>query len=146
MSLKVFWQPAGIDLDQLGTSRPVEDETGNPEISDGDTPKIETSIRMLSMDTPEKSVTARGLSKAKILSLAPQLANWFESGDSPVPSPLAAFLKPLLAKPDAIEAHWSEGAAATDALKANMAARLAKPTGGRRRLFLRAADERFDRY
>lgn len=146
MTLSVFWQPSGINLDQLGTARPTRDNEGNPKVSDGDTPKIEVSIRMLSMDTPEKSVTARGLSKAEMLSLTPQLLDWFESGRSPVPRPLAEHLEPLLDYQNPVEKHWEQGAQATLALKQIMEDRLAKPSGGERPFFLRAADERFDRY
>ncbi len=146
MALSVFWQPAGINLDQLGTSQPSRDEDGNAKISDGDTPKVEVSIRMLSMDTPEKSVTARGLSKEEMLTFTPRLPNWFDSGLSPVPAPLAEHLRPLLERSTPIENHWEQGAQATEVLRKAMSERLTKPGGGERALFLRAADERFDRY
>ena len=146
MALSVFWQPAGINLDQLGTTQPSRDQHGNAKISDGDTPKIEVSVRMLSMDTPEKSVTARGLSKDEMLEFTPRLPDWFDSGLSPVPAPLAEHLKPRVERDTAIETHWDQGDRATEVLRDIMSERLTRPNGGERSLFVRAADERFDRY
>ncbi|MEM1235437.1 MAG: thermonuclease family protein [Pseudomonadota bacterium] len=139
MALHIFWQPTGVNLDQLGQSKHIEN-------SDGDTPKIEMPIRMLSMDTPEKKNVTSGLSKAEIEQFWPQLPGWFDSGDSPVPGPLADYLKPRVARATAWQTHWDQGAESTDALNSFMDQRLTRPTGTRRRLFLRAADERFDRY
>jgi endonuclease YncB( thermonuclease family) len=139
MALRIFWTPNGVNLDQLG-------EKKLREIVDGDTPKIDISIRMLSIDTPEKSVTARGLSKDEIRTLTEPTRNWIASGASPVPSGLAAHLLPRLDRPDVAEAHWKQGAQATDFHKQITDERLAKPGGGTRRMFLRAADERFDQY
>lgn len=139
MSLRIFWQPDGINLDQLGDKRLTD-------ISDGDTPKIEMSIRMLSIDTPETGPVARGMSKAEALELAAPTADWIESGRSPVTEALAEHLLPRLRRDRMAQVHWDQGAEAKAHFKAITAARLARPSGRARPLFLRAADERFDGY
>ncbi len=139
MALKVFWNPAGFDLDQIGDKQFAS-------VTDGDTPKIVMSIRMLSVDTPEKKVVARGLSTAEAIDLFPKVRAWVLTGDSPVGDALAAHLADKLDRPDAPQAHWAQGAAATAAHKALTDARLKRPNGTTRNLFLRVADERFDNY
>ena len=44
--VKIFWDPAGFELDTLGKNKLIR-------ITDGDTTYIFLSIRMLSIDTPE---------------------------------------------------------------------------------------------
>lgn len=139
MSLHVFWTPDGDTLDTIGGQKFVS-------VSDGDTPKIEMNIRMLSIDTPEKGPVARGLSKAEAVDLLPGLRAWIASGQSPVGPTLAAHLLPRLERDDAAAVHWSQGADATEHYRRITEARLTRPTGSRRRLFVRVADERFDRY
>ena len=139
MTLKVLWTPDGINLDQIGTKTLTD-------ISDGDTPKIDMSIRMLSIDTPEKRPTARGLSKDEMRTLTPQVKTWIESGDSPVGEVLAAHLLPLLDRTDVADAHWAQGVEATEVHEEITQTRLTRPDGTKRALFVRVADERFDRY
>jgi endonuclease YncB( thermonuclease family) len=139
MTTKVFWAPAGFNLDQIGDKR-------FDSIADGDTPKVVMSIRMLSVDTPEKKPVARGLSKAEAIDLFPRVRDWVMTGDSPVGPALAAHLADKLDRADAPQAHWAQGDAATAAHKALTETRLTRPSGTKRNLFLRVADERFDRY
>lgn len=147
MALQVFWQPDGINLDQIGDKKLADpDGTGDSGIVDGDTPKIELNIRMLSIDTPEKGTVARGLGHDELKGLLPGLRAWIASGDSPVEPVLAAHLLAKLDHADPAQAHWDQGADATAAHKDITRTRLAKPGGGQRRLFVRVADERFDRY
>ena len=44
--VKIFWDPTGTSVDTLGTDKFLR-------VTDGDTPYISMSIRMLSIDTPE---------------------------------------------------------------------------------------------
>jgi endonuclease YncB( thermonuclease family) len=45
-NVKIFWDPKGSELDALGTKKYLR-------ATDGDTPYVSMSIRMLSIDTPE---------------------------------------------------------------------------------------------
>ena len=42
----IFWDPSGFELDSLGAKKYLR-------ATDGDTPYVSVSIRMLSIDTPE---------------------------------------------------------------------------------------------
>ena len=42
--VKIFWDPRGFELDELGTKKYLD-------ATDGDTPYVSISIRMLSIDT-----------------------------------------------------------------------------------------------
>lgn len=45
--VKIFWDPKGFELDYLGKKECLTPPT------DGDTPYVSMTIRMLSIDTPE---------------------------------------------------------------------------------------------
>ena len=45
--VQIFWDPNGIELEQLGKKT----KSGDP--ADGDTPYVRMPIRMLGIDTPE---------------------------------------------------------------------------------------------
>jgi len=45
-NVKIFWDPSGFQLDALGRTTYLRS-------TDGDTPYVTSSIRMLSIDTPE---------------------------------------------------------------------------------------------
>jgi endonuclease YncB( thermonuclease family) len=125
--VQIFWDPAGLELDSLGTNRLLR-------ITDGDTPFVSVSIRMLSIDTPEvhypgNSNPTRHDDKLK------ELADWMQQGRAPVSAGLAAHLQPRLVT----------GTAGT-LQKQLLDQKLTKPSGSKRPLFLRAADERFDQY
>ncbi len=51
MGLQIFWDPSGFELDRLGRKRLTR-------ITDGDTPFIELSIRMLSIDPRKSTILA----------------------------------------------------------------------------------------
>ena len=141
MTLFIFWTPDGITLDSIREKKFVD-------ISDGDSIKIEMPVRMLSVDTPEKSVTKtrQGLSKRDMHTLMDPLADWIESGQSPVQNVLAQHLVPRIRRPDMAEIHWAQGESASDAHKDIVDERLTKPNGKSRSIFVRVADERFDRH
>ena len=138
MALKIFWKPSGFELDSIGTKRLVD-------ISDGDTPNIRMNVRMLSIDTPETKPV--GISRRDLEALLPGVADWIRSGRSPVSNEkLRDHLVARIEKPDVVELHLSQGRKATEAYAALKAERLARPGGSQRSLFVRVADERFDRY
>jgi endonuclease YncB( thermonuclease family) len=139
MALKTFWTPNGITLDTIRQKRLVD-------ISDGDTPNIRMSVRMLSIDTPEKKPTGRIRNKDELQDMFGEVADWMETGDSPVNQPLATHLLPRLRRPDSVAAHLEQGAEATLAHEGLIDTRLRRATGSVRPLFVRVADQRFDSY
>jgi endonuclease YncB( thermonuclease family) len=141
MPTAIFWKPDGLTLDSIRTKRFLDS-------TDGDSVDIRMPIRMLSIDAPEKGVTKTrdGLSGDDMRTLMDPLADWLESGGSPVDPRLVAHLLPRLRRPDMAEIHWQQGRDAGDAHRAIIDTRLARPGGGTRDLFVRVADERFERY
>ncbi len=140
MSVKVFWQPHSFSLDQIGQKRLVD-------ISDGDTPNIRMNVRMLSIDTPETSTMQ--LKRAEMAGHFVALADWIESGSSPVQEPLRSHLLPRLRRADAqdpFEVHMAQGKQATQAFEALTTARLKRASGTYRPMFVRIADQPFDSY
>lgn len=129
----IFWTPAGITLDQLGSRQLVD-------VTDGDTPNVRMAIRMLSIDTPETSFDGPRLDAA-FAGLVP----WIESGTAPIDPVLAAALLPKLRAPEPASRHKAMGERAKEAFRRLLDERLTRPDGSRRGLFLRAADERFDK-
>ncbi len=136
--VKIFWDPNGFELDSLGANAYLR-------ATDGDTPYVSVSIRMLSIDTPE--VHYPGNSKPSRLdeSLA-QLAEWIQAGQAPIQDDLAAHFQPRLATGKAGTLQEEQGNLATDAFHALLEEYLTRPSGRKRRVFLRAADEHFDAY
>lgn len=139
MSLKVYWQPDGINLDQIGRKRLVD-------ISDGDTPNIRMNVRMLSIDTPEKAATGKIRKLEELDDEFAQLAVWLQSGNAPIGDDLAAVYLPKLQRPNAASAHVAQGKKATEQMELLRAERLRRPSGSIRNLFVRIADQPFDRY
>lgn len=135
--ISILWQPAGFNLPSLGARALVD-------VSDGDTPNIRMPVRMLSVDTPE--VTARSdTGAARVDAEFAQLAQWIRDGLAPV---TAAFAAHILPKLDATAGtrQYTQGKAASAWFKAQVEARLKRPSGRRRNLFVRTADDKFDRY
>lgn len=137
MSVKIFWQPSGFELDSLGDTRLVD-------VSDGDTPNIRMNVRMLSIDAPETGTM--GLKAGEIDGDFAALARWIGTPASPVGDALVAHLEPRLARPRAASLHREQGAAAKAEYQRQLDERLRRNTRGKRALFVRAADERFDGY
>ena len=135
-ALQVLWQPAGDNL-------PARDARALVDISDGDTPNVRMPIRMLSVDTPE--VTARTEQRAAVVDVEfAQLAEWMLDGTAPISRSLAEVLAPKLATGKAGTLQLRLGTEASAFAKANTEARLTRPNGTRRNLFLRTADAPFD--
>ena len=137
--ISILWTPAGFNLPSLGARALVD-------VSDGDTPNIRMSVRMLSIDTPE--VTARSERGAeKVDAKLAELADWLEQGVAPVSRPFRDYILPKLKNRDAGTIQYEQGKAASEWFKARVEERLKRPNTSRRRnLFVRTADEQFDGY
>ncbi|MCX9073340.1 MAG: thermonuclease family protein [Candidatus Methanoperedens sp.] len=136
--VKLFWDPEGFELDSLGNKKLLR-------ITDGDTPFVSMSIRMLSIDAPEMHYPGRqhpSKSDAKLK----ELADWLKSGKAPVDSGLAAYLYPKLATGAAGSLQEQQGKKATEEFQRLLDQKLTKPNGRKRQLFLRTADQHFDDY
>ncbi len=134
--VQIFWDPKGLELDTLG-------DTEYLRATDGDTPFVSMSIRMLSIDTPE--VHYPGATKpSKHDDKLAQLAAWIQAGKAPVSDGLSSHLHPRLATGKAGTLQGQQGESAKKAFEDLVAAKLTRPTGAKRRVFLRAADEPFD--
>ncbi|MFD2586835.1 thermonuclease family protein [Croceitalea marina] len=133
----IFWDPKGIELNQLGK----KSKSGDP--ADGDTPYVRMPIRMLGIDTPETSYLG-GESTAN--TKLGELKTFLESGnfDSWIDSGLKALLLPKLTNAGTLQI--TQGLAAKEFFRQLMNQRLQKPNGTNRSLFVRSADEHFDRY
>ena len=132
--LKIFWQTAGFTLDSVGDKKLTS-------ISDGDTPKIEVPIRMLSIDTPETFGNPEGKDGPFA-----ELAQWMREGKAPIDRELAQHLIPRLETGDAGTRQETQGNDAKEAFQRFLDERLTRPSGSIRRLFVRASDQPFDRY
>ncbi len=136
--VRVFWDPRGVTLDSLGRKRFLR-------VTDGDTPYVSFSIRMLSIDTPELHYPGNQDPARHDERLA-ELAEWIRRGEAPVDDALAAHLHPRLATGRAGSLQKAQGEAATRAFEELLEARLSRPSGRRRAVFLRSADQPFDQY
>ena len=136
--VNLFWNPAGFELDSLGTKQLTK-------ISDGDTPQISFSIRMLSIDTPEVHYPGTQSPNKQDEKFA-QLAQWLTQGKAPIDGALGVFLRPKLATGSAGTLQKQQGDQAAKAFQDLLDAKLTKPNGRKRSVFLRTADEKFDQY
>lgn len=137
-AVQIFWNPQGFDLDTLGTRKFLRS-------TDGDTPFVEVSIRMLSVDTPELHYPGNTPPSRQDAPLA-QLAVWIQEGRAPIQDELAAHLHPRLATGGAGTLQQQQGEGARQEFDRLLDARLRLPNGRKRTLFLRAADKPFDDY
>ncbi|WP_109524589.1 MULTISPECIES: thermonuclease family protein [Nocardia] len=139
--IEVLWSPAGVTVPSRGAKPLVESDT-----SDGDSPKLAIAIRMLSIDTPETTAdTPAGA--ARVDEKFAQLAQWLrDRTDLPVTRRFAEYLIPKIGTGNAGTLHFQQGKAASAFSKANMAARLDRPHGPDRSVFVRTADAPFDNY
>ena len=134
----IFWDPEGFELDSLGSKEILA-------MTDGDTPTISLNIRMLSVDTPEVHYPGN-TNPVRHDATLKQLGDWIMDGKAPVDSGLAALLVPKLATGTAGTLQKSQGDAATTAFRKLVDERLARPSGRKRSLMLRAANQPFDQY
>jgi endonuclease YncB( thermonuclease family) len=136
--VQIFWDPQGFALDSLGSNKYL----GN---TDGDTPSVSFSIRMLSIDAPETHYPGR-TRPSKHDAILAQLAQWMVEGKAPISPDLAAYLQPKLATGQAGSLQENQGQQAS-AVYSQMAEQLlTRPNGTRRNVFLFTADEPFDQY
>lgn len=135
----IFWDPNGIELDMLGSKKYLR-------ATDGDTPYVSISIRMLSIDTPEVHYPGNSKPSRQDEPLA-ELAGWMEQGKAPIKPDLAEFLHPRLASGRAGTLQEEQGKQAAEAFQALVEEKLSKPNSNRKRsVYLRAADQHFDQY
>jgi endonuclease YncB( thermonuclease family) len=137
-TVQIFWDPTGITLDSLGTNKFLR-------ATDGDTPYISVSIRMLSIDAPEVHYPGNAKPSRQDDNLA-QLADWIEQGKAPIDDDFAAYLHPRIAHGKAGTLQMEQGEKSTAVFKEMLDRMLTKPTGSQRSLFIRVSGEPFDRY
>lgn len=136
--LEILWTPEGTNLPSLG-ARSLTD------ISDGDTPNIRMPIRMLSIDTPE--TTARSDNgAARIDAQFKELAGWIRTGVAPVSDRFGDYILPKLQDIDAGTLQFQQGKLAAAHYQSLIDARLTKPSGSKRKLFVRSPQPPFDSY
>ena len=136
--VKIFWDPEGLEVDSLGRK-------GFLRVTDGDTPYISMSIRMLSIDTPEVHYPGNQKPSKQDANLA-QLAGWIEKRKAQVSRDLGDYLYPKLATGKAGTLQEEQGKQATNVFQNLLDEKLALPSGKKRDLFIYAADEHFDQY
>ncbi len=136
--VKIFWDPSGVTVDSLGSKEFLR-------ATDGDTPYVSISIRMLSIDTPETHYPGRGRPSRQDENLS-QLADWIVQGKAPISDGLAAYLHPRLASGKAGSLQEMQGEKAKQGFVDLLNRLLTKPDGTKRSLFIRTADQPFDQY
>jgi len=136
--VKIFWDPEGQEVDLLG-------KKGFLRVTDGDTPYVSMSVRMLSIDTPEVHYPSNQKPSKQDADLA-ELAEWIDKKKTPVSSGLGDYLYPRLATGKAGTLQEEQGERATSAFQKLLDEKLTFPNGKKRALFLYAADEHFDQY
>jgi endonuclease YncB( thermonuclease family) len=138
MSVKIFWDPTGTSVDTLGTDKFLR-------VTDGDTPYISTSIRLLSIDTPE--IHYPGLTKPSKHDVSfAKLATWIDEEKAPIQQDLGQYLIPKLETGNAGTLQEQQGIEATSFFRDLLEKKLALDDDKKRPLFIRAADEHFDQY
>jgi len=136
--VRIFWDPQGFELDSLGDKEYLR-------TTDGDTPYVSVSIRMLSIDAPETHYPGNTRPSRQDDNLA-QLGEWLKAGRAPASDGLAEYLYPRLAMVRAGTLQEHQGEQAMAVFQQMLDHMLAKPNGGRRRVFLSTADQPFDQY
>ena len=136
--VKIFWDPKGFELDALGTKTYLK-------AADGDTPYVSMPIRMLSIDTPEVHYPGNQKPSKHDAKLA-QFATWIQQGKAPLSEGLGQYLYPKLVTGTAGTLQEEQGHSATDKFKELIEEKLTRPSGRKRSVFLRAANQPFDRY
>lgn len=139
--VQVFWDPSGFQLDALTDTNLVR-------LSDGDTPVVEMSIRMLSIDTPETRYES-GTDVAVHDQPLQELGVLLQQGTLPVPIDvgLAQHLIPRLDDGQAGSRQLAQGTQAKQSLDTTVTARITRPNGTKRKLFLHTANgSPFDQY
>lgn len=136
--VKIFWDPNGFELSTLGDRNYLK-------TTDGDTPSVSVPIRMLSIDAPELHYPGSKTPSSQDKNLA-QLAEWILQGIAPIEKDLGKYLYPKLATGAAGTLHEEQGKKAKEHFEELLEKKLTLPSGKKRNVFLRAADENFDQY
>ncbi|MGF1507008.1 MAG: thermonuclease family protein [Anaerolineae bacterium] len=136
--IKIFWDPTGMTLDVTGTNKFIR-------ATDGDTPYISVSVRMLSIDAPEVHYPGNANPERQNENLA-QLADWIEQGKAPINDDLAAYLHPRLATGEAGTLQKEQGEHSSTVFIQMLDEMLTKENGRKRSLFVRMAAQPFDAY
>ncbi|PZG03383.1 hypothetical protein, partial [Nonomuraea aridisoli] len=126
-----------VDLGFVGPSRPANDYRF-VEVTDGDTPKIEMSIRMVSIDTPESEFGGSPPTAQATLERAK--ARLQDGTYNALPQDLREYLIARIT-PDAAQRHLSAGKLAAEAHKSMVHTRLKRPDGSQRKLAVIATGE-----
>jgi endonuclease YncB( thermonuclease family) len=134
--VKIFWDPQGVELNALGDNEYLR-------ATDGDTPFVSMSIRMLSIDTPEVHYPGTQKPSRQDANLK-QLAEWIQTGKAPSQDGLAQYLHPKLVTGQAGTLQETQGAQATAQFNKLISEKLTRSDGSKRRVFLRTADQPFD--
>jgi len=136
--VKIFWDPKGFELDSLGRKKYIR-------ATDGDTPYISTSIRMLGIDTPEVHYPGNS-SPVKFDAKLKELAGWIREGIAPVDEALGEYLIPRLETGEAGTLQKEQGEQAREYFETLLDRLLRKESGRRRSVYIQTADEPFDQY
>lgn len=136
--VRIFWDPQGTTIDSLGAKEFLR-------ATDGDTPFISVSIRMLSIDSPEVHYPGNSKPSKQDEKLA-QLADWMVAGKAPCGEAMAAFLHPRLATGRAGTLQQEQGEQAREIFEKLLDRLLTRENGSKRSLFIRTADQPFDAY
>ncbi|UCH79089.1 MAG: thermonuclease family protein [Candidatus Coatesbacteria bacterium] len=134
--VQIFWDPKGLELDSIGTSRYWNH-------TDGDTTSVITNIRMLSIDTPELHYEGHPHNHDGKLK---QLADWIYEGHLPLSVGLSEHLHARLATGTAGTLQEQQGEEAKAEFERLVRTKLTKPNGDRRPIRLVAAEQHFDQY
>ncbi|NPD88062.1 MAG: nuclease [Asgard group archaeon] len=136
--VKIFWDPRGYTLDSVGQKDFLK-------TTDGDTPYVSISIRMLSVDTPEVHYPGNENPKNHDGKFK-ELADWIKEKKAPINPGLGDYLQKKLATGKAGTLQKEQGELATKEFEKLLDRKLTKPDGRKRKVFLRTADENFDQY
>jgi endonuclease YncB( thermonuclease family) len=136
--VKIFWDPEGLAVDSLGSKTFLQ-------TSDGDTPYISMSIRMLSIDTPEVHYPENKKPSTQDKPFS-DLAQWIKDKKAPINTELGEYLIPKLATGKAGTLQEEQGKKATTYFEKILEEKLKLPNGTKRNIFLHAANEHFDQY
>ncbi|WP_327591314.1 hypothetical protein OHA25_60280 (plasmid) [Nonomuraea sp. NBC_00507] len=126
-----------VDLGFVGPSRPAQDYRF-VKVTDGDTPTIEMSIRMVSIDTPESKVGGSPPTAQATLDRAKERLQ--DGTYDALPEDLREYLIARIS-PDAAQRHLSAGKLAAEAHTSMVTTRLKRPDGSQRRMAVIATGE-----
>ncbi|MGN9781579.1 hypothetical protein ACTMTF_09130 [Nonomuraea sp. ZG12] len=130
-----------VDLGFVGPSRPAQDYRF-VKVTDGDTPTIEMSIRMVSIDTPESQLGGSPPTAQATLDRARTRLS--DGTYDALPEDLREHLIARLT-PDAAQRHLTAGKLAAEAHKSMVSTRLTRRDGSQRKMAVIATGELVER-